>query len=101
MIYPFNVELTKKYVNELINGKRNVISVHFAEEFDFAEKMLEAAGVPFTSSLDTPEDAVIERLCQHCEGITFRSLDLDSSGGMSAANEGWNCICNNCGKLTK
>jgi hypothetical protein len=101
MIYPFDADLTRKYVMELIDGRRNVISVHFKEEYDFTVSLLQKEGVKYFDSMDTPEDVIIERLCQHCESTEFIPLDLDMPAGMSASNDGWNCICAVCGKLTK
>jgi len=61
-IYPFDESLAKKQIDDLIAGKRESVTVHAGQEFNFCEAYLDALGYEFDSWLDNPEEAVIEGL---------------------------------------
>lgn len=62
MIFPFDESLTKQLVDALLAGKRPWISVHAAQEFNWAVEYLDKLGYEFDSWLDNPEEAIIENV---------------------------------------
>ncbi len=56
-------DFTRQIVNEFISSKRTEISVN-VDEFEEVDALISSHGIETYSSLDTPEDVIIERIKQ-------------------------------------